>query len=41
VFYADGKGYYPDENGQYAKAGEYCPEYRKCKPECDGGYSHY
>merc|ERR1712183_1226769 len=41
VYYADGKGFYPDEQGKYAQAGEHCPDYRKCKPECDDGYGHY
>jgi hypothetical protein len=40
VYYADGNGCYPDENGKYLKAGAYCPEHRQCCPECDGGYSH-
>jgi hypothetical protein len=38
VFYADAQGCYPDEHGQYLKAGECCPDHRKCCPECDGGY---
>jgi hypothetical protein len=36
VYYADAKGCYPDENGQYRAAGEKCPHHQQCKRECDG-----
>jgi hypothetical protein len=35
VKYADGQGVLPDRFGEYLKAGEPCPEDRKCKKECD------
>ncbi|ELR18689.1 uncharacterized protein ACA1_394560 [Acanthamoeba castellanii str. Neff] len=35
VKYADGQGVLPDRLGEYLKAGEPCPEDRKCKKECD------
>jgi hypothetical protein len=38
VYYADANGCYPDENGKYLKAGDHCPEHRKCYKVCDGGY---
>jgi hypothetical protein len=30
--------FYPDEHGQYLKAGDCCPDHRQCKKQCDGGH---